>query len=34
MREKITAYIMWVRKPEGRRPLGRPKQGWGNIIKM
>jgi hypothetical protein len=33
MREKITAYIILVRKPEGKRPLGRPKRGGENIIK-
>jgi hypothetical protein len=27
-REKIIAYRVSVRKPEGKRPLGRPRQRW------
>jgi hypothetical protein len=26
-------YRVLVRKPEGKRPLGRPRHGWGNYIK-
>jgi hypothetical protein len=28
------AYSILVGKPEGRRPLGSPKHGWGNNIRM
>jgi hypothetical protein len=32
MREKRTAYSLLVGKPEGKRPLGRPRCRWvGNI---
>jgi hypothetical protein len=32
MKEKRNAYRLLVRKPEGRRPLGRPRRRWlGNI---
>jgi hypothetical protein len=34
MREKRNAYRILVRKPEGKRPLGRPRRGWVNNIKM
>jgi hypothetical protein len=33
MREKISAYIIFVKKPEGKRPLGRLKSRGENIIK-
>jgi hypothetical protein len=28
MRKKITPYSLLVEKPEGKRPLGRPKHRW------
>jgi hypothetical protein len=28
MREKRNAYSLWVGKPDGRRPLGRPRCSW------
>jgi hypothetical protein len=34
MREKRTAYKVLVGKPEGKRPLGRPKHRWLDNIKM
>jgi hypothetical protein len=34
MQEKKGAYWVLVRKPEGRRPLERPRHGWDNNIKM
>jgi hypothetical protein len=27
-------YRVWVGEPEGKRPLGRPKRGWEDNIKM
>ena len=27
-------YRVWVGKPEGKRPLGRPRLGWEDNIKM
>jgi hypothetical protein len=27
-------WIFWVGRPEGRRPLGRPRPRWGDNIKM
>jgi hypothetical protein len=27
-------YRVWVGRPEGKRPLGRPRRRWGNNIKM
>jgi hypothetical protein len=30
---KKTAYRVLVRKPEGKRPLGRPRRSWEDIIK-
>jgi hypothetical protein len=33
-REKRDAYRALVGKPEGRRPLGRPKRRWEDNIKM
>jgi hypothetical protein len=32
--EKRYAYRILVGKPEGKRPLRRPKRSWVNIIKM
>jgi hypothetical protein len=32
--ERIGAYRALVGKPEGRRPLGRPRRRWENNIKM
>jgi hypothetical protein len=29
--EKKNAYRIFVGKPEGKRPLGRPRRGWDNI---
>jgi hypothetical protein len=34
MGEKRTAYRILVGKPEGKRPLGRPKRRWVGNIKM
>jgi hypothetical protein len=34
MREKRNAYRIWVGKPEGKRPLGRPRRRWVENIKM
>jgi hypothetical protein len=34
MREKWNAYRILVGKPEGRRPLGRPRCRWEDNIKM
>jgi hypothetical protein len=34
MREKRGIYRVLVRKPEGKRPLGRPRCRWENNIKM
>jgi hypothetical protein len=31
MEEKRNAYMVLVRKPEGKRPLGRPRHIWDNI---
>jgi hypothetical protein len=28
MEEKRNAYRLLVRKPEGKRPLGKPRLGW------
>jgi hypothetical protein len=30
MNEKRNAYRLLVRKPEGKRPLGRPRRRWGD----
>jgi hypothetical protein len=32
--ENKNVYRLLVRKPEGRRPLGRPKHGWIDNIKV
>jgi hypothetical protein len=34
MGEKRNAYRLLVGKPEGKRPLGRPRRRWINNIKM
>jgi hypothetical protein len=34
MGEKSTTYKILVGKPEGKRPLGRPRRRWENNIKM
>jgi hypothetical protein len=34
MGEKRNAYRILVGKPEGRRPLGRPRRRWVDTIKM
>jgi hypothetical protein len=34
MEEKRNAYRILVGKPEGRRPLGRPRRMWVGNIKM
>jgi hypothetical protein len=34
MGERRGAYKALVRKPEGRRPLGRPRHRWDNNVKM
>jgi hypothetical protein len=34
MGEKSNAYRLLVGKPEGRRPLGRPRRRWVDNIKM
>jgi hypothetical protein len=33
-REQRNAYRILVGKPEGKRPLGRPRRRWVNNIKM
>ena len=34
MGEGRSVYRVWVRKPEGKRPLGRPRRRWEYNIKM
>jgi hypothetical protein len=34
MGEKINAYRLLVGKPEGKRPLGRPRRMWLDNIRM
>jgi hypothetical protein len=34
MGEKRNAYRLWVGKPEGKRPLGRPRHRWVYNIKI
>jgi len=34
MGERRAIYRVWVGKPEGKRPLGRPRHGWEDNIKV
>jgi hypothetical protein len=34
MGEKRIAYKLLVGKPEGKRPLGRPRRRWADVIKL
>jgi hypothetical protein len=34
MEEKRNVYIILVGKPEGKRPLGRPRRRWKDNIRM
>jgi hypothetical protein len=34
MKEKSNACRIWVGKPDGKRPLGRPKRRWVDNIRM
>jgi hypothetical protein len=34
MAEKTNAYRLWMGKPEGKRPLGRPRCRWVDNIRM
>jgi hypothetical protein len=34
MGEKRNAYRLLVGKPEGKRPIGRPRRGWEDNIRM
>jgi hypothetical protein len=34
MEQKRNSYMIFVRKPEGTRPLGRPRHRWEDNIKM
>jgi hypothetical protein len=34
VREKMNSYRIFVGKPEGKGPLGRPTRRWVNNIKM
>jgi hypothetical protein len=34
MGEKRNAYRLFVGKPEGKRPLGRPRRRWVDNIRM
>jgi hypothetical protein len=34
MGENRNAYRLLVGKPEGKRPLGRPRRSWMNTVKM
>jgi hypothetical protein len=33
-RKKINAYEIFVGKPEGKRPVGKPRRRWVDNIKM
>ena len=30
----VLTIVVWVGKPEGKRPLGRPRRRWVDIIRM
>jgi hypothetical protein len=34
MREKRNSHMLFVGKPEGKRPLGRPRRRWVDNIRM
>ena len=34
MKEMRGVHKVWVRKPEGKRPLGRPRRRWEDNTKM
>jgi hypothetical protein len=34
MGERMGVYTVWVGKPEGKRPLGKPSRRWEDNIKM
>jgi len=34
MRERRSAFGVWVGRPQGKRPLVRPRRRWENNIKM
>jgi hypothetical protein len=34
MREERKLYMVLVGKPEGKRPLGRPRHGWEDEMRM
>jgi len=34
MGERRGVYRVWVGKPEGKRPLGRPRRRWEDYIKI
>jgi hypothetical protein len=34
MTERKVAYRVYAKKPEGERPIRRPKRGWVNNIKV
>ena len=34
MEDRRGVYKVLVGKPEGKTPLGRPRRGWGDNIKM
>jgi len=34
MGERSVVYRVWVGKPEGKRPLGRPRRRWEDNIRM
>jgi hypothetical protein len=34
MGEKRNAYRLLVRKPEGKRPLGRPRRRWVDLLEI
>jgi hypothetical protein len=34
MGSMINAYKIFIRKPEGKRPLGRPRRRWEDNIRM